>query len=93
MVKRLKAMWGGWNISKPPHKPNHKPQFLWGLAGAEAQRLLLDVLPHLRVKGRQAFLLMLVWRGKSGYPLSISERSVRHTAKQLITALNNRGID
>jgi len=91
--------WGG-SICKVSHSENkHKDCYIWSIYSArKVKRFIIDILPYLRIKRKQALLLLAFcdtgdWRGGGdGYRILSPEiREKRERIKEEMMQLNKKG--
>lgn len=97
----LKEIYGGclFEIKDPPSKnKNGKPVLMWRATARKAGRLAQDLLPHLRMKNRQAEIIIRFCelrmenrRGGSRWCDPNSQAPEREALVKEIKALNQRG--
>ena len=83
-------------VKKPQQKGNRKPAYNLCFYAREVRHLLPLVMPYLRIKRKQAELVLgfvsrQKWGGTKG-GLSQEEHSLRESEHQMLRALNRRGI-
>lgn len=87
------GLFGGVVRTPPAHKKKTgKTLYSWNLGGINAQKCLVQLLPYLRVKRRQAELALLFEykpKGPGHYKATTAERITRVQLAQQISALNN----
>src|SRR5262245_3668292 len=73
-----------------PAKPNHKPCGVWICYTTSAAGLLRQLLPYLKIKGRQTEIV-LEFQRRSEDPTLGDDIAWREAAYQTVRALNKRG--
>ncbi len=99
VLEEIRSDFGGMLVESIHSNPRWKRQFSLRWAGASAEKLLMKVGPHLRVKARQASALLefsQYRRGvrrdntKQGRPLLPDDLQIRETFYWRLRALNGR---
>ena len=90
-IRRLKEIFGKGNIRTRDR--GHKPLWTWKVSDAAAREVAWELLPYLRIKQRQAELVIAlpVWpRGRGAVPEELV--TLKEHMKQEINALNKVGV-
>lgn len=101
LLEKVRSIWGGRIQPRPSRGKNWKPTYFWVADANIMRRMLPQVVSHLVVKRKQAFLAMLMLgslalaygqhgRGR-GHKLPREVQAYRHTIWQLVKRLNKRG--
>lgn len=94
-LRNLREEWGSVGsigVMKRSRPSHHKPAENWSVSGKEAQHILREILPYLRIKKERAELALafeVVGRG-GRKPADETKRSAIHAQMRL---LNRRGAD
>ncbi len=103
VLETIRGRFGGMLEDQPPRKPrwNRQQQLIWSEGMGEP--LLQSLLPHLRIKQRQARLLLDFMAHKRGTqqghvgkyfaPLCVETMALREAFYREVSALNARGTD
>lgn len=93
------SVWGGNVHCYTPKNLRHRPQFQWTRTGDVALRVILDVLPYLRVKKEQAWIAVeaqehvIAGRGEDPYPWLPPDYDPTpglHTARETVVRVLNQ---
>jgi hypothetical protein len=93
----LKSQFGGYLYSYEPRQPQHKPPHRWCKQGSDAAEFCRVISPYLRLKQRQAELLIEFWDARANVVnprakgLSPEEIDRRRAVVIQFNALNRRG--
>jgi hypothetical protein len=97
------SVWGGNVRCHVPPVERYRPQFQWGRTGDGALVPIMDVLPYLRVKERQAWIALdlqehvMAGRGSDPYPWLPADYDplpYRENARaEVVAALAGRELD
>ena len=100
-IAYLHAVFGGTFTQRTIRNPRHKPQWTWTVVCGRALLVLAHLLPYLRIKRRQAEILLafgsLKWRpgpakgSRASRPIPLELRVQRDVLYEELAALNKRG--
>jgi hypothetical protein len=94
VLEELERVWGGIiHTHGKVISENHKQGYVWRLNGKEGIPYLTAILPHLRIKRRQAELALEFAQTIKGGPPALTEETLIHreTLRNELTELNRRG--
>jgi hypothetical protein len=96
LLRWLQECFGGGVYHNKESRPTHRETWLWACHGKMAREAVRAVRPSLRVKARQADLILKMappaGKGRNGsQPLTDAERADRELAVQTMRDLNRRG--
>jgi len=90
----LKELYGGNLVTRENEGTNKKPLLLWTVKAKQAEKVLLDVLPYLRIKYNQAKLLLTYRQkmvGTKGLKVTQEKIDDMNVMKLELNQLNQRG--
>ena len=87
----LLATFGGSSSTEPSKHPNHKDEHQWTLYGNRAMNFLIDILPFLRLKNKQAELCITLQKIINSERIDNNNRDIRENLYQQVKTLNKRG--
>lgn len=91
----LNTFGGSYFAYKTPPHPNHRPMIRWELQGRKVVPFLEALLPHFKLKHRQAELILKLYtdhHGAGQRAVSSEELARRAAIKAELDPLNRRGL-
>lgn len=90
IVKWLKSSFGG-TFETRKSQGNRKESYMWSLRKKSVLDFVREIYPHLRIKKKQADILLRFPSGRAGMPLEDSVQEQRKDLYNQIKVLNKRG--
>ncbi len=93
-IEYLKSIYGGMYVYRDNYGKNSKKLYQWRVVARDAERVIIDVYPYLRLKKERARILISFQntKGKGGTAVSEENKKLRINLISILRSLNRRGV-